>query len=417
MQHETYDVIVLGGGCAGVFAAISAAKCGMRTLLVEKNGILGGTATVGRVNFPGLFFAWGKQIIDGPCFEAINRCVKRGGATLPDISFKPARHWHEQITLDIFTYCTVLDEMCLENGVEILFHAMPAAIKETADGAFVTIVLKEGTKAVSAKVLIDCTGDADGVRLLGLPTVRSEEVQPATLINDVAGYRFEDIDRTAFDAFLQQQLANGALTAEDAQGGSLYHQLQKHRISMHVSSGEAETSAGKTALELRARQTLGRIVGVLRQFPALRNLYVSSLALECGVRETVRIVGQKTITAEEYINGKVYDDAVCYCFYPIDRHIPTGIVQVFHEENIVPTIPLGALIPKDARRVLAAGRCVSSDTDANSAVRVQAACMAMGQAAGAAASVAVKNNCAAADVPATQVKAILKEIGAIVPHT
>lgn len=91
-----FDVAVIGGGTAGVFAAISAARTGAQTLLVEKNSMLGGTVTVAKVDFPGLFFAWGKQIIDGPCREAIKRAEALGGAKIPEVSYKPKKHWQCQ---------------------------------------------------------------------------------------------------------------------------------------------------------------------------------------------------------------------------------------------------------------------------------------------------------------------------------
>jgi hypothetical protein len=145
-------------------------------------------------------------------------------------------------------------------------------------------------------------------------------------------------------------------------------------------------------------------------------LTVDTFASETGVRETKRVVGKHIITAEEYINGYVYPDSVCYAFYPIDLHVERGIKQRFHEENVVSKVPYRALIPKKSRRILCVGRCVSSDTYANSALRVEATCMAMGQAAGAAASV-MKRECAdAADITHKGLCDMLHSIGAIVPN-
>lgn len=110
------DVVVVGGGTAGVFAAISAARTGAKTILIEKNSMLGGTITAAAVNFPGLFFAWGNQIIDGPCWEAIERTIELGGARMPKISYQPGNHWEEQILLNRFVYTYVLNEMCRESG-------------------------------------------------------------------------------------------------------------------------------------------------------------------------------------------------------------------------------------------------------------------------------------------------------------
>ena len=98
------DVLVIGAGTSGGFAAISAGMNGASVLLVEKGSMPGGTLTAGGVNFPGIFHAWGKQIIDGPCYEAIKRTDSLGGAVIPEIVYKPDRHWKMQIKLNIFTY-------------------------------------------------------------------------------------------------------------------------------------------------------------------------------------------------------------------------------------------------------------------------------------------------------------------------
>ena len=128
------DVAVVGGGTAGVFAAIAAAKSGAKTILIEKNSILGGTMTAACVNFPGLFFAWGKQIIAGPCWEAIEKTIELGGAKMPQISFKPERHWHEQILVNRFVYTAVITGMCRDAGVIVISNAMLADAQETETG-------------------------------------------------------------------------------------------------------------------------------------------------------------------------------------------------------------------------------------------------------------------------------------------
>ena len=130
------DVAVIGGGTAGVFAAIAAARTGANTILAEKNSILGGTMTVAGVNFPGLFFAWGKQIVDGPCWEAVKRTISLGGGVMPEIKFKPERHWYEQIVLNKFIYTAVLFQMCEEAGVRLICNSMVSDIKENEDNRY-----------------------------------------------------------------------------------------------------------------------------------------------------------------------------------------------------------------------------------------------------------------------------------------
>ncbi len=416
MDKLRTDVVVVGGGTAGCFAAIAAAKAGAKTILVEKNGILGGTITAAAVNFPGLFFAWGKQIIAGPCWESILRAQSIGAAVIPEISRRPQAHWHEQILLNIFSYTQILDELCLESGVELRLHTMAAAVEEKDEHILLTAAQKEGLVQIEAAVLIDATGDANVIRMAGYDCEKSDTLQPATLINNIGGYQVETIDREKIEKAVLEAYTNERLNPQDFQGKNLYDLLLEGRISMHIECVDAETSAGRTRLEIEARATLMRIVSFLREIPGLENLRVISAAGECGVRETCRIIGEKTVTSEDYLAGKVYDDAVCYAFYPIDLHQPLGIKQIFLEEGVVPTIPYGALIPRGAKRLLAAGRCIASDSDANSAIRVQAPCMAVGQAAGTAAAIAARENASVGSVPYHELKAALQNIGAIIPE-
>jgi hypothetical protein len=142
---------------------------------------------------------------------------------------------------------------------------------------------------------------------------------------------------------------------------------------------------------------------------------------ETGVRETYRIDGVYQITGEDYISGKVFDDSVSYSFYGIDVHSyhPNNAMEdkTYEEmkEGTVPTIPLRALIPKNSQNLLVAGRCVSSDRWANGALRVQASCMGMGQAAGAAAALASKLKTSPLNVPINQIKSLIADHGGIVP--
>ena len=409
-RELTSDVVVIGGGTAGVFAAISAARNGSETILIEKNSVLGGTMTAAGVNFPGLFFAWGKQIISGPCWEAIERTVALGGAILPSISVRPKRHWHEQITLNPFVYTTVLFQMCEEAGVHVICNAMISYAQEKQSAVNLIVTTKDGMVSIHASAAVDATGDATLCQLLGFKLLKSNVQQPATLQNHISGYvaceKIFDQIKKSFDPMLLPPHIK-----ED----DLIGYLKQNRINMHVPCVDADTSVGRTQLEKNARFEMMKVVCFLRKIEGLENLTVDFAANETGVRETNRIEGEHIITEDEYINGYIYPDSVCYAFYPIDLHVERGIEQRFHEENVVSKIPYSALIPKNARRVLCAGRCVSSDTYANSALRVEAACMAMGQVAGAAASVMVQENADAAEITYGGLCAALRSVGAIVP--
>jgi hypothetical protein len=144
-------------------------------------------------------------------------------------------------------------------------------------------------------------------------------------------------------------------------------------------------------------------------------LRLDRLQPEAGIRETYRIVGENTVTADDYTQGRKFDNAVAYSFYPIDLHDEHGVLPRQLPSGTVPTIPLGALIPQSSRDVMIAGRSVSSDRLANSALRVQASCMAMGQAAGVTSALAAKMNLTPAKVPLSEILKTLQEHGGITP--
>ena len=411
-----YDVIVVGAGIAGVFAAISAARRGAKTLLVEKNALPGGTMTAAGVNYPGLFHAWGKQIIDGPCYEAIRRAEAMGGAVIPEIVERPQAHWMLQIRLNPFAFVSVCEEMLLESGVTVRYHAAPVWAECSGDGVQLGVAGKGERLCFSAGVLIDATGDADMTTLCGFATERSETLQPATLIQDIAGYDRDKIDAGRVAELYAAALANGTLAEGDLQYNDPMKAFREGRISMHIGGYDASSIAGKTALELAARAMLKRILSFLRTVPGGEGVYVRSFAPECGVRETKRIVGEGYMSVDNYLSGYVYPDAVAYCFYPVDLHEKVGVHQIHLQPGIVPTIPYTALIPQGADRLLVAGRCAAGDTEANSAYRVQAACMAMGQAAGVAAAIAARMGVSVRQVPLGALRQELEALGAIVPQ-
>lgn len=405
------DVVVIGGGTAGVFAAISSARTGAKTILIEKNSILGGTMTVANVNFPGLFFAWGKQVISGPCWESIQRTINLGGAKMPKISFRPERHWHEQIKVNTFIYTTILFKMCEESGVEVLCNSMISDVEENEDNLILTVTDKNGLFSIKAKTAIDATGDANLVTIAGYPVEKSQEQQPATLQNHISGYEMsEDIEKEVKEKF---QFANMPYYITE---NKIIECLRVNKLDIHIPSVDSDTSAGKTLLEKKTRYQMLDIYKFLRGIKGLENFEIDFSAEETGVRETNRIVGEKTITDKEYIDGFFYSDSICYAFYPIDKHVMTGINKTYLAENVVPKVPYSALIPKNSKRIICAGRCISSDIDANSAVRVEAVCMATGQAAGCAAAIAAQNNVCLKDVPYQKLCRALSDIGAIVPE-
>lgn len=375
------DILVVGGGTAGTIAAIQAARLGLKTILVERGSQLGGTTTTAGVSFPGLFDAWGKQIIAGIGWELVRECVELDGGALPDFSKVPEHHWQNQVRVNQFLYVLLAEEKCEQAGAEIAYYEFPQSIEQTNTGWQVDCAGFGTHRRVLCKQIIDCTGGASVVGMLNLPRLRKEETQPGSMLFKL-------------DTANNPGRPNGP-------GSGLLDALYVHGADS--SNSRTVTSAnlvGRKAILEKVRSEKRRLM---------------HMQPEAGFRESYRIQGETIITVDDYTSGRVFDDAVCYAFYPVDMHTHDGVKPKPLQKGIVPTIPLSALVPKGSQNILVAGRSVSSDRLANSGLRVQASCMAMGQAAGVTAALAAQHGTTPLKVSLEDIRATLVRHGAIVP--
>jgi hypothetical protein len=186
---------------------------------------------------------------------------------------------------------------------------------------------------------------------------------------------------------------------------------------VYVPGADSTTSEAHTLANTQGRSNLLALLRTLKSFPGCENVKILDLKTETAVRETFRIDGVYKMVHQDYVDGKVFEDSISHSFYPIDLHREgKSIYQEFLKEDVVASIPLRALVPKDSTNFLVAGRCISSDRLANSALRVQASCMGMGQAAGAAAALACKGKVGPLDVPIAEVQELVEAHGGIVPR-
>jgi len=186
----------------------------------------------------------------------------------------------------------------------------------------------------------------------------------------------------------------------------------------HTPCINAHTSEGKTDLELNARRSLLRLYRFLKKHDGFENLSIDSFAPECGVRESVIIKGKKTVTTEDYTSGKCWCDALCYSFYPIDLHSEngSGLIKIKIKQGVFPSIPRGAMLPLGSQNLIVAGRSVSSERLANSALRTQASCMGMGQAAGAMAVLSVQTKVDPEALEMEEIHSLLRRHDAVTPR-
>ena len=416
----TVDVLVVGGGTAGTIAAVQAARAGAKTWLVEMGSQLGGTTTTGGVNYPGLFHAWGRQIIAGIGWELVLKTVELDSGVLPDFTqpYPSGRHWKHQVRVNGQLYASLAEEACLAAGVALHYYELPRSVRPVAGGWEVELIGKGVERCVTCKQLIDCTGGADIVGMAGLARLRESTIQPGTMIFELGGYQTDKLDANLVqnryeEALRQKQLLPGDYSHT---GGRFVDFLRGGGFNaQHVPGADSSTSDTKTQANIAGRKSVLRLLRFVRSLPGCQRARLLRMQTETAVRETYRIVGEVQITQADYTSGRVFDDAVCNAFYPIDLHDREGVRPQPLREGIVPTVPLRAIVPKGSRNLLAAGRCVSSDRLANSALRVQASAMAMGQVAGAAAALAARRGAAPLEVPMAELKDLLRQHAAIVP--
>ena len=369
------DVLVVGGGTAGNIAAIQAGRAGASVLLVERGAQLGGMTTTGGVAYPGLFDAWGKQIIAGIGWELVKEAVELDGGVFPNFAKVPKRHWMHQLHVNQFLYAILAEEKCEQAGVKIAFHEFPLSVERTETGWKVDCVGFGTRRRVLCKQVIDCTGGAELVGLMGFPRMREDETQPGSMLFQLGA---------------------------NAEPG----RKQLHQVYVH--GADSTNSRTVTKANMTGRKT---ILAKLRK----EKKRLMHLQPETGFRESFRIEGEKMITVNDYRAGRLFDDALSNAFYPVDLHTKNGVKPKPLRSGTVPTIPLGALVPKGSQNVLVAGRSVSSDRLANSGLRVQASCMGMGQAAAVTAILAAKAGTTPMKVPLPEIHAVLKKHGAIIP--
>jgi hypothetical protein len=415
------DVLIIGGGTAGVIAAIQAGRAGARTMLIENGSQLGGTTTTGGVSFPGIFHAWGKQVISGIGWELVSESVELDGGILPNFSIIPNNksisHWRHQINVNGPLYALLAEEKCLDAGVDIRYYETPKEITFN-NGNW---VVKSSGKGIETEItcnqLIDCSGNAIAASIAGFDLLREEDTQPGSFIFRIGGYDFNALDLTKIPKQYHQVLKQNSISTQEVDADTSFPTTVPYGY-VYVPRADSTTSETHTQANIQGRSNLLKLFRTLRTFPGCENVKILDTMTETAVRETYRIDGVYKVMHQDYVEGKVFEDSICHSFYPIDLHRDgKSIYQEFLKPDVVACIPLRALIPKGSKNFLVAGRCISSDRLANSALRVQASCMGMGQAAGAAAALANRNGTTPAEVPIDKLRSLIEEHGGIVPRS
>ena len=418
LPAEDCDVLVVGGGPAGVAAALQSARAGAKTILLEQGFQVGGTMTTGGVNFPGLFHAWGRQVIDGIGYALVTNCVALAGDSLPDFT-KPTgrKHYRHQITVSIPLYVALAEEALQSAGVVIHYHAAPTSVTRVGEAWSVSVSAVGDLRSIVSRQIVDCTGNATVTAMAGFRRVSDSNRQPGTFVYALdPGVDVNALDGEMLERRYAQALREGRVLKGDVRRGFLNFLRNRANTANYVADADNSTADLRTETNMRGRASMLRMYRFMRGIKCLEGVRVLSMSPEVGVRETYRIAAEYMISRDDYVSGRIFEDSLCYAFYPVDLHDDSTDVHPAHlPEGVVATVPLRALIPRGSRNLIVAGRCVGSDHEANSGLRVEAACMAMGQVAGEAAAQAARWNCSPLEVPLEVLRKQLVSTGAIVP--
>ena len=421
-EPASFDVAVIGAGPAGIAAALCSARAGARTVLVERSSVLGGTAVLSGVTNLGLFHAWGRQIVDGPCWEVVTNAVVLDTGRLPDFTRPMGRHHNSHcVRVNPYVYSAVAEEALRKAGVELRLMTFPAKVSGLSPDGVRTIVLQSdaGASEIAVRQVVDATGNAAVALMAGASVVREPDAsrQPGTYFFrlDAKGLAF---DAAALDKAQRAAVEAGELEPTDVVIPMSAFVRQGGGWGNYVQGADNSTAQTRAETNWKGRAAMLRVLRFLRRQPGLAKVRVVFAERETGVRETVRIVGDAIITEADYAGGRVFPDALCYSYWMIDVHEALGKASklVYLEPERVATVPLGALLPKGVNGLLVAGRSVSSDHLANSALRVQGSCMAMGQVAGVAAALAARADCDVRELDISRIREELANLGAVVPN-
>lgn len=432
----SYDVCVIGGSCTGVFAAINAARKGLSVCIIESSNCFGGTATAGMVNIwhTCLDSDYKTRIIGGLSKEVIDKLYATGDVITTEDS--P----HRGYTFDSEQLKFVLDKMVLEENIKPYLHTMFYEA-DVADGKVMAITIgnKDGLQKISAKFFIDATGDGDLCRAVGAEYYVDDALQPPSMC---AKYYGVGMDRLRQVTEIIRD--HGDEVGLDKDWGWRGFTPGSDRFTFHSDNHVFNVNCAKaddlTKSEIEGRRKVSAVETLLRKYLD-KDVRVVTIPSYIGVRETYHIKSLHTATGEDLLWGKRFDDAIMNGSYRVDYHhgsgsgitfkyldgtqetIPEAGAKTIHsrwrdEMDNAPTfyqLPYRALVPDvEIDNILMAGRMIDADREAFGALRVMINCNQMGEAAGMAAAIAIKDNIAAKDVPADKLRKALADNGSII---
>lgn len=403
MKNIKTDVLVCGGGCAGIAAALASARSGAHTLLIERAGFSGGIiTTVGLPYFDGLIDKpSGRFVVKGIALELLQKLghAKAGANHIDDLPPKIiTKYWGSMWITNVEHFKILTDELILQqsDNLSVLYHSVACDV-EVKEGRVAAVIIanKDGLTRVEAKQVIDCTGDGDIAHWSGCPTVSSKPLMPLTMhfrIGNVVPVKEtkEEAKKALIDAHRAGRLPN-------FYGPGLMFAFAKDECYVHATRvpANATNAADFTRAEIQGRKDAWTIFNEWKaKVPGFENSYYIMSGPYIGVRDTRRIVGLHVLTLEDLQKTTRHDDAIATGCWFLDIHPPeVSVDKPFTGSGFQPKpydISYRTLVPQKVSNLLVAGRCHSASSEASASSRVTATAMALGEAAGCAAATAIK---------------------------
>ncbi|MFB2866376.1 FAD-dependent oxidoreductase [Aeromonas sp. MdU4] len=432
-KRKKYDVVVVGGGTAGASAALSSARNGSKTFLVERLPFVGGTSTAVLDTFYGYYTPGkhSKKIVGGIPDEVVAG-LKKWNSWLE----RPNTHGAgTAVTYNPEYLKVVWEELLTEAGVDILLNAQVVDVIATDDKHITGLVLamKNGLEFVEADYFVDASGDADICHFVGFGYELAGVDEPAQTLTTTFKMVNVNIDKRY--SIKKEEMFR--LMEQAAESGQ--YKLPRRDGSDHITPVGNMTATIMTRLDSFDKDEAGNIINatdagllstaeiegrkqsmeyikfLIDKVPGYEHASLSSFGYQIGIRETRRIYGLYRLTKEDVLSAKKFDDQIGVCGAPIeDHHGGQGTHWVYLPDGEVCGIPYRTLVPVDSTNLLVAGRCFSATHDAHASVRSMGQTMAMGQAAGLAISMAAKEKCSVKKVNVQGLRQALKDAGAVV---
>lgn len=398
-MKNKYDVIVIGGGTAGVAAGTAAGRCGADTLIIEENAFLGGMATGGMISqFFGLTDteAFPPRGVVGDVLAGLK---KFDACSAPKVVYLAGRKEAGVVSVpyeaDILKH--VLDEIVLESGATVLLHAKCVGV-ELESGAIKAVLISvcDRLLRVEAKVVIDASFHGTAAFGTGVPLQEDCDegnFQPGSLMFRMANVdteRFQELSQEEKKRYASRGIEQGSLYVETIMsrptGGTGIHFHNMSRVPNNPTDPESWTKA-----EMLARAQVMKITDFLkREVPGYENAVLCTTGAYMGLRDSRRFKGLYTLNKDDVMAGRKFEDAIAVCSFPIDIHPKDTGFTFVKPGNGEYSIPFRSMVCRECPNLILAGRIISADVYAHASLRVMITCMRIGEAAGKAAAMAVE---------------------------